>query len=212
VRGPEVFEHVALRVLREWPRGAGLAALKRPGDPPPALIAGARALLDHVDYRGPSGVSFMERDGRFFPHDANLRLGATSDASRHAGFDFQRRAVEVALGMDGVPFSGVTRPGPYMRLDLEIEALIDAWRTRGRGGAPGEVLRGIAAVALHPRGRLDPSPLDPFWIATLASGPAGRAIARARRGIPRAGRSTGGGPPGPPVSPPAHRTRDKEGR
>lgn len=186
VRGPGVFEYVALRVLREWPRGAGLAALKRPGDPPRALIDAARALLDHVDYHGPSGVSFMERDGRFHPHDANLRLGATSPASTHAGFDFQRRAVEVALGLDGVPFSGVTRPGPYMRLDLEVEALLDAWRTRGGGGAPGEVLRGIAAVAVNPRGRLDPSPLDLFWAGSLAGHAAGRALARMRRERPGA--------------------------
>ncbi len=181
VRGPGVFEYVALRVQREWPRGAGLAALKRPGDAPRALVEGARALLDHADYNGPSGVSFMERDGRFYPHDANLRLGATSGASSHAGFDFQRRAVEVALGLEGVPFSGVTRPGPYMRLDLEVDALLAALGRRPGADSAGAVLRGIAAVALNPRGKLDPSPLNPFWVASLLGHPAGRALVGLRR-------------------------------
>ena len=176
VRGPGIFEHVALRVRQEWPRGAGLASLKTPGHPPARLVESARALLDAVNYVGPSGVSFIERGGRFYVHDANLRLGATSGASQHAGFDFQRRAVEVTLGIDGVPFDGVAQPGSYMRLDLEVQALLAA------SGARGSVLRGIAAVALERHGRLDPSPIDPFWVASLFARPAGRLMNHLGRG------------------------------
>ncbi|WP_217915250.1 hypothetical protein [Miltoncostaea marina] len=181
VRGAGVFEFVPLRVLREWPRGAGLAALKRADAAPAELVASAKALLDHVGYVGPSGVSFMEREGRFHPHDVNLRLGATSSASVHAGFHFQRRAVEVALGIGGVPFDGLARTGPYMRLDLEVQALVEALRRPG-GERPGAVLRAVAAVALDSRGRLDPSPLNPFWAAALAGSVLRRALGRARRG------------------------------
>ena len=181
VRGPGVFEYVVFEVREMWPRGAGLASLQRPGDPPPGLVAGARALLDHVDYRGPSGISFMERDGRVFPHDANLRLAATSPASTHAGFDFPRRAVELTLGIEGQPFPGHYRPGLYMRLDLEIEALTDAWRTRRDGGSPGQVVRRIATVGLAPRGMLDPSPANAFWFGPLLARAARRVTRSARR-------------------------------
>ncbi|MGI9539016.1 MAG: hypothetical protein ACR2N6_02570 [Miltoncostaeaceae bacterium] len=164
VRGAGVFEHVTYRVGREWPRDAGLASVKTPEPTPPQLLTAARRLLDHVDYRGPSGISFIERDGRHHVHDVNLRLGGTTGASLHAGFDFPRRAVETALGAGGRPFSGGWRPGTYMRLDLEAVALRDALTTRRSGQTPGEVLRGIASVAVDPRGRLDPSPLDPLGV------------------------------------------------
>ena len=179
VRGPGIFECVVFHVLDDWPRGAGPASYKRNVAPPAPLVAAARALLDHVDYEGPSGISFMVRDGRYYPHDANLRLGASSPASPHAGFDFPRRAAEAVLELGGEPFSGRWRPGRFMRLDLELEALADAWRTRHEGGAPGAVLRRIASVGISPHGKLDPSPIDPFWVGQL--------IARAGR---MAGRKT----------------------
>lgn len=181
VRGPETFEYVALRVRLEWPRGAGLASLKSTGEKPPAgLITAARALLDHAGYVGPSGVSFIERDGRFHPHDANLRLGATSGASQHAGFAFQRRAVEVTLGVRVASRPVRPRRGSYMRLDLEVEAFLAALRGRRDGGDPWGVLRGIAAVALSPRGKLDPSPFEPFWAASLLANPVRRMLRRRR--------------------------------
>ena len=182
VRGPGVFEYVAFKVLDEWPRGAGPASYKRNVEPPPTLVAATRALLDQVDYNGPSGVSFMEGDGRFYPHDANLRLGASSPASPHAGFDFPRRAVEAVLELDGTPFSGRWKPGRFMRLDLELEALGDAWSTRKEGGTPGPILRRILSVGLSRQGMLDPSPADPFWVGQL--------IARAGRKAGRVARST----------------------
>lgn len=181
VRGPGVFECVVFQVLDDWPRGAGPASYKRNVAPPAPIVAAARALLDQVDYNGPSGISFMVRDGRYYPHDANLRLGASSPASPHAGFDFPRRAAEAVLQLDGEPFSGRWRPGRFMRLDLELEALVDAWRTRHDGGAPGAVLRRILSVGLSPSGKLDPSPLDPFWVGQL--------IARAGRSARRKSRS-----------------------
>ena len=180
VRGPGVFEHVAFRVLDEWPRGAGPASYKRNVQAPPELVASARALLDSVDYNGPSGVSFMEAHGRFYPHDANLRLGASSPASPHAGFDFPRRAVEAVLELDGEPFSGAWRPGRFMRLDLELEALGSAWANRKEGGAPWVVLRRILSVGFSRQGMLDPSPFDPFWVGQLL-GRVGRKVGRTAR-------------------------------
>jgi hypothetical protein len=182
VRGPGVFEHVAFRVLDEWPRGAGPASYKRNVEAPPTLVAAAQALLDHVDYNGPSGISFMEGGGRFYPHDANLRLGASSPASPHAGFDFPRRAVEAVLELDGTPFAGDWQPGRFMRLDLELEALGSAWATRKVGGAPGPILRRILSVGLSRQGMLDPSPYDPFWVGQL--------LARVGRKAGRKARST----------------------
>ena len=182
VRGPGVFEYVAFKVLDEWPRGAGPASYKRNVEPPPTLVAATKALLDQVDYNGPSGVSFMESDGRFYPHDANLRLGASSPASPHAGFDFPRRAVEAVLELDGTPFSGQWKPGRFMRLDLELEALGAAWSTRKEGGTPGPILRRILSVGFSRQGMLDPSPADPFWVGQL--------IARAGRKAGRIARST----------------------
>ncbi len=164
VRGPGVFEHLTHRVGLEWPRGAGLASVKIVETTPAPVLRAALALLDEADYRGPSGISLLERDGRYHVHDVNLRLGATARASVHAGFDFPRRAVEAALELGGRPFEGRARRGRYMRLDLEVMALREAISTRRSGGDPAGVLRGIAAVAADRRGRLDPSPLDPFGI------------------------------------------------
>ena len=189
VRGPGVFECVVFHVLDDWPRGAGPASYKRNVAPPAPLVAAAKALLDHVDYNGPSGISFMVRDGRYYPHDANLRLGASSPASPHAGFDFPRRAAEAVLELDGEPFSGRWRPGRFMRLDLELEALADAWRTRHEDGAPGAVLRRILSVGFSRDGMLDPSPLDPFWVGQLIA----RAGRMARRKSRSALRSRGKG-------------------
>lgn len=189
-RGPGIYEHVAYRVVEEWPRGAGLASMKRPGPPPPGLVEAARALLDSVDYRGPSGISLIERDGRAYPHDVNLRLGATTGVSIHSGFDFPRRAVQAALGLGGTPFSGTWRPGVYMRLDLELQALIDAWRTRDADGRPGRLARRILSVGLNRRGLLDPSPFDPFWAGPLAADIIRRAGRRGAGQIQRRRRQT----------------------
>lgn len=187
VRSPQFFEFVACHVIDDWPRGAGPASFEHPIDPPPRLVAAARALLDHVGYVGPSGVSFLEREGRYYPHDANLRLGASSPASICAGFDFPRRSVEAALEMDGTPFSGDWRPGRYMRLDLELEALGAAWRNRHDDGKPLRVLGRIARVGLSRDDTLFPSPIDPFWVGQIAAR-GGRKVGRSARSAVRAHR------------------------
>jgi len=203
VRGDGVFEYVVHRVDREWPRGCGLATLKRPSPDHAALAASAKRLLDHVDYRGPSGISFLEQDGRFYPHDANLRLGATMVASVNAGFDFPRRAVEAVMGLPGRPFDGTPIPGAVqMRLDLELEALASATRRRDGAGVR-RVLLDIGRVAVNPRGLLDPSPLDPFWVSSLAQRVLRRLRAgtRARRSPSSPARAEGDGRPDPARSP-----------
>jgi hypothetical protein len=174
VRGERVWEVVAHRVTLEWPRGCGLASEKRVADPDPAMVHAARTLLDHVDYRGACGISFLTRDGRHHPHDANLRLGATTGASVNCGLDFPRRAVEAALGREGEPFDGRPRPGRYLRLDLELPALRHEWRTRRAGGRPGAALRRILEVGLSRDGMLDPSPVNPFWVGGMLARAAGR--------------------------------------
>lgn len=177
VRGEGVFEYVVHRVDLEWPRGCGLATMKRPSDEHAALAAAAKRLLDHVDYRGPSGISFLEQDGRFYPHDVNLRLGATTVASVNAGFDFPRRAVEAVMGLPGRRFSGTPiRGAVQMRFDLELEALASAIKQGDRAMAR-RIVANIARVAVNPHGVLDPSPLNPFWVASLAQ----RVLRRFRR-------------------------------
>ncbi len=185
VRGPGTWEYVVFEVRAEWPRGAGVASRLVPdaGSGADDAAAAARALLDHVGYVGPSGVSVIARDGRMFVHDVNLRLGASSAAVRHAGLDMQRRAVEVALGIPGAPFGGDVRTGPYLRVDLEIDALLTALRGGPGGGAPGVVARGIASVAFARDGMLDPSPLDPFWLASRVRAPLLRRLRRLGRAV-----------------------------
>jgi len=169
VRGPGVFEHVVHRVDLEWPRGCGLATVKRPFRGPQAAVDAARALLDAVDYHGPSGISVIERDGLFYAHDVNLRLGATTGASVNAGFDFPRRAVQAALDLPGTAFDGRMRPGAvHMRLDKEVEAVLDAV-SRRRPRVVLARLRRIARVGLNPAGMLDPSPFNVFFAGHLAS-------------------------------------------
>ncbi len=183
VRGPGVFEYVAFRVLDEWPRGAGPASYKRNVEAPPTLVAAARALLDHVDYNGPSGISFMESDGRFYPHDANLRLGASSPASPHAGFDFPRRAVEAVLELGRHPVLGPLAPRPVHAARPRAGGPRRAPGARRKeGGAPGAILRRILSVGLSRQGMLDPSPFDPFWVGQL--------LARVGRKAGRKARST----------------------
>ena len=182
VRAPGVFEHVAFRVLDEWPRTAGPAGVMRPEPAPAGVVETVRRLLDHVDYRGPSGVSVLASGDRRYAHDANLRFGATVEVSVNAGFDLPRWAVETALGLAGEPFGGAPARGTYMRLDFELAALVAAMRRRRDGGAPLPIVRRAAAIGLSPRGRLDPFPLDPFWIGPLA----GRAVRRAVRAVARA--------------------------
>lgn len=182
VRAPGVFEHLAYRVVAEWPRECGPAAVKRLDRPPPEMVAAARALLDAVDYRGPLGLSFLERDGHYYPHDANLRLGATAGASVGAGFDFPRRAVEAVLGLPGEPFGGHARRIVYIRLDSELAALGASLLRRDRDAVWSE-LRRILRVTLGPRGVADPSPLDLSWSAGLAVRLVRGAGRRARSGL-----------------------------
>jgi hypothetical protein len=180
VRGEGVFEFIANRVTEEWPRGCGLASEKRVVAADPGMVRAARALLDHADYRGPCGISFLEQDGRYYPHDANLRLGATTGASVNCGFDFPRRAVEAATGRDGVRFAGHATAGRFLRLDLELPALAHEWATRREGGRPWFALRRILTVGLSPDGMLDPSPLNPFWVGGLLAKAGRRTLRRTR--------------------------------
>ncbi|MFN8110091.1 MAG: hypothetical protein U0Y82_09660 [Thermoleophilia bacterium] len=168
VRGPGgVFEHVVHAVRLEWPRGCGLATMKQALPAPARLAEAAKALLDHVDYLGPSGISFLEQNGRFYPHDVNLRLGATTAASINCGFDFPRRAVEAVLGINDRPFDGSPdRRAVHMRFDQELRALISSAKRRDARALGGNLMR-VLRVGLGRNGMLDPSPLSPWWLWSL---------------------------------------------
>ena len=168
VRGPGVFEYVAFRVLDEWPRGAGPASYKRNVEAPPVLVAAAQALLDHVDYNGPSGISFMESDGRFYPHDANLRLGASSPASPPRGLRLPAGARwRPSSSSTASPSGSAGAPAASCGSTSSWRPSASAWSTRKEGGAPGPILRRILSVGLSRQGMLDPSPVDPFWVGQL---------------------------------------------
>jgi hypothetical protein len=70
-----------------------------------------------------------------------------------------------------------------MRLDLELAALAEAWRTRRDGGSPGRVARRIASVGLSPRGMLDPSPANVLWLGALLARAGGTRKRTARRAV-----------------------------
>ncbi|WP_217922066.1 hypothetical protein [Miltoncostaea oceani] len=164
VRGPSGLALVPSRILRDYPRGTGVACVQRTTLPPPGLVRGVARLLDLVDYRGPATISFLQRDDRMHVHDVNLRIGASVGLLVRSGFDIPSRAVAAALGREAPP-DARWRPTRYVWLDGELGALRDALRGRGVGDPPARVAGRIAAAAVLPGRMTDPAPLDPWWLA-----------------------------------------------
>jgi hypothetical protein len=180
VRGDAGLGLVAARVAGTWPPRVGTSSVSRPVAPPEPLLHAGRAILDAVDYRGPACMNLIERGGRFFLHDVNLRLPASVGAAVGAGLDLPRLGVEAALGLT----VGVALPEPndvlYVRTDGEIARAVSQLRA-GNVGRAGAIAREIARAGFSPKAILDPSPLDPFWLGAVACDGTMRTIRRARR-------------------------------
>ncbi len=168
VRDATRLDLVCSRISRDYPRRTGVACVQRTTSPPDGLESAIERLLGHVDYRGPATISFLERDGRLYVHDVNLRLGASVGLMVGSGFDLPRRAVEAALGVDS-PAPPAWTPIRYVWLDGELEALRDALRGRDVGESAARVAGRIAAALALPGRMTDPGILDPWWLGTRAA-------------------------------------------
>lgn len=187
------FRFIAFRAFADYPRGSGPASFLRTAEAPDGMREDTRRLVEAVGYAGPCSLSFIESGGRLLVHDVNLRLGATVGASIRSGFDLPRLAVDIALGRPVPAGDPLTRSITYVRLDGELGAAVDEIRGRGTGESARELLGRIVKGLVAPGWMLDPSPLDPFFLGTLA----GRrllAVARsARRRVIRVRAPEGGG-------------------
>lgn len=166
---------VAARVETTWPRVVGTSSVSKVTPTPPDLEAAAARLLDLVGYRGACCMNLLERDGRYWFHDINLRLAASVGAAVSAGFDQPVLGVRAALGQPVPPPSRV-RAITYVPLPGELSALGAAVRAAG-GESPGALLRRILRAAVGRGYTLDPPLRDPSWLARELGG-AGAAAAR----------------------------------
>lgn len=178
VRGDDYFAMASATVQTIFPRAAGPSSVSTTVPSPPELVAGTRRLLDLVGYVGSCCLNLIEEDGRYWLHDVNLRLGASCAAAIRSGFDQPRLGVQAALGRIRPEDRHIEgRSVTYVRFDGEVIALRHALSGRGDEG-PGTVARRIATGLVSPRGILDPSPFDPYWLGALASA---AGVRRARR-------------------------------
>ena len=162
------FDFLGFRVDRDYPRAAGPASVMHTAVVPAPVIDATRRLLELVGYRGPCSLSFIERDGSFFVHDVNLRLGATVEASIRAGFDIPGRSIEAALGRASPPLPPL-RAVRYVRFDGELRQLVRAVRGRAPGDPPERLARWLGDGFVSRGTVLDPSPADPSWVLGLLS-------------------------------------------
>ena len=166
VRGDGGFSMVAARVASTYPRDVGTSSVSQIVAAPDALNAGAARLLNVVDYRGPCCIDVVERGGRFYFHDVNLRLAASVGAATAAGFDQPAWGVEAALGYFRPPV-GIARSVTYLPLTSELAALRDALRGRSHE-SPATIARGIARAIVSRDQQLDPPLSDPAWLGSTA--------------------------------------------
>ena len=178
VRGDGGFAMVAARVSSTYPRLVGTSSISQIVPAPAALGAAAGRLLDAVDYRGPCCMNLIERDGRYFFHDVNLRLAASVGAAAAAGFDQAAWGVNAALGHFRPPV-GIARSVTYLPLSSELSAFRDALARRS-GESPIAIARRIAHAAVARDHQLDPPLGDPTWLAATT----GRQITRLLRKSP----------------------------
>ncbi len=162
------FDFLGFRVDRDYPRYSGPASVMHTASVPPQVIDATRRLLEHVRYRGPCGLSFIERNGRFLVHDVNLRLGATVEVSIRSGFDIPGRSVEAALGRPSPPLRVLT-PTRYVRFDSELREFVRALHRRETGEPASVIARWIASGLTSRQTVLDPSPFDSVWMLGVLS-------------------------------------------
>jgi predicted ATP-grasp superfamily ATP-dependent carboligase len=131
VAGETTFACVPVLTLRSYPRLVGMSTMQTvPARVPSALFDAARRLIQAIAYQGPGSVQFIEREGRFFVHDVNLRLPASVALSVRAGLDMPRLSVSLALGGEEI-HDPPLRSATYLWLGGELRALRDD-RTAGR--------------------------------------------------------------------------------
>lgn len=181
VRGAHGTGMVAARVTTTYPRVVGTSSVSTVVPPPPGLAEAATRLLDAVDYRGPCCMNLLERDGRYYFHDVNLRLAASVGAAVAAGFDQPRHGVEAALGRFRPPVGTAIRSITYVPMQGEGAALADAIGAR-IDERPWDIARRMLAAAVAPGRQLDPPLRDPLWLARSLAAGAGRAAGRVVRG------------------------------
>jgi predicted ATP-grasp superfamily ATP-dependent carboligase len=181
------FRFLAFRALDDYPRGSGPASFMCTAPAPPGMRDATLRLMELVGYAGPTSLSFIEGGGRLLVHDVNLRLGATVGASIRSGFDIPRLAVDIALGRPLPPADGPPRAVTYVRLDGELGAAIDVLRGHGTGQRPARLLGRLLRGAAAPGWMLDPSPLDPLFLAGQAS----RRLVGAARAVRRGASARG---------------------
>lgn len=174
------FRFMAFRAIADYPRGSGPGSFVHTADAPAGVREATERLVALVGYEGPVSISFIEEGGRLYVHDVNLRLGATVGASIRAGFDLPRDAVNIALGRTAAP-ERTRRPITYVRLDGELGSAIAALRGDQDDAGAGELFGRVAKGLLAPGWMLDPSPLDPFLLGTLAARRLRSLAGRARR-------------------------------
>jgi predicted ATP-grasp superfamily ATP-dependent carboligase len=172
VRGADAFAGLTAVVELRCPRGAGTPSLLRV-TPNPAALAAAHRLLDAVDYRGPANVQFIERDGRMYVHDVNLRPPATVAMPVAAGLDLPAMGLAAAMGR-GWSAPATYRGTTYLWLEAELRHL-------GHDRHPVHAIADMARAAARPGAVLDPAPLDPFWMGSRGAHAARNAVRRARR-------------------------------
>ncbi len=178
VRDPSRTLTLALRALRSYPLYTGQGSVLQVAPAPGGLVAAAERLLSLVDYRGPGSIQLIERDGRFYVHDVNLRLPLTVGGTIRAGFDMPRLAVESALGRPLAPAPAGARPVTYVSLDGELRRLRDGLRGRETGASVPRIAADLVLAALGHHRVLDPFHLrDPL---PMVAAPA-EAVRRARR-------------------------------
>ncbi|WP_217921835.1 hypothetical protein [Miltoncostaea oceani] len=166
---------VAARVETTYPRVVGTSSVSTVVPIPPDLERHAARLLDVAGYVGPCCMNLLERDGRYWFHDINLRLAASVGASVSAGFDLPRLGVEAALGRMTLPVGARMRSITYVPLASERAALRDAMAGR-TGEVPRDLALRIARAAVARDHQLDPPLHDPQWAYDRVTALARRAL------------------------------------
>lgn len=175
------FASVPVVTLRSFPPGAGMSSVQAvpKSAPPPELLQATQRLIAYLGYRGPGSFQFIERDGRLFIHDVNLRLPSSVALSILAGLDMPRLGVEVALGLHPPLSSIVTQTGVrYAWLYGELRNLQRRLASREAGPAL-EIVSELFLAVTSPRRVLDQFVLsDPLPTVALAA----RALREIRQG------------------------------
>lgn len=179
VRARDASRTACIRVRATWPRDAGVSSVNILDRAAAPLAAGVTPLLDAVGYVGPWCMNAFEAGGRLVVHDVNLRPAASVALGMRAGLDVPALGALAALGLP-LPDEPPLRELLYVNTDGEARALVAALRGRGPAGRR-EAVTDLSRMLSTPGRVLDPSPLDPVWLAGLAAGSLVRSARRVRR-------------------------------